>query len=61
MFNLKMFDAVTYTAEQGKDIIILLRPMSKATVQAAALIPFGTSDSESISADTGLRRTDTTS
>ena len=22
MFNLKMFDAVTYTAEQGKDIVI---------------------------------------
>ena len=51
MFNLKMFDAVTYTAEQGKDIVILLRPMSKATAQAAALIPFGTSDTESISAD----------
>lgn len=53
MFNLKMFDdAVTYTAEQGKDIIILLRPMNKAKAQAAALIPFGTSDTESISADT---------
>lgn len=45
-------DAVTYTAEQGKDIIILLRPMNKAKAQAAALIPFGTSDTESISADT---------
>lgn len=45
-------DAVTYTAEQGKDIIILLRPMNKANAQAAALIPFGTSDTESISADT---------
>lgn len=53
MFNLKMFDdAVTYTAEQGKDIIILLRPLNKATAQAAALVPFGTSDTESISADT---------
>lgn len=47
-----MFDAVTYTAEQGRDLIILLRPLSKATAQAAALIPFGTSDSENISADT---------
>ena len=46
MFNLKMFDAVTYTAEQGKDIIILLRPLNKATAQAAALVPFGTSDTQ---------------
>ena len=51
MFNLKMFDAVTYTAEQGKDIIILLRVLENATTKAAALIPFGTSDTESISAD----------
>lgn len=53
MFNLKMFDStpVSYTAEQGKQIIIMLRVLSNATSKAAALIPFGTSDSESISAD----------
>lgn len=45
-------DAVTYTAEQGKQIIILLRVLSDAATAAAALVPFGTSDSESISADT---------
>lgn len=52
MFNLRMFDAVTYTAEQGKQVIILLRVLSDATAEAAALVPFGTSDSENISADT---------
>lgn len=52
MFNLKMFDApVSYTAEEGKKIIILLRVLSDAASAAAALVPFGTSDSESISAD----------
>ena len=35
MFNLRMFDAVTYTAEQGKQVIILLRVLSDATAEAA--------------------------
>ena len=49
--KLNMFDAVTYNAVQGKRIIILLRLLDKATAAAAALVPFTTSDSESISAD----------
>lgn len=50
--KLNMFDAVTYSAVQGKKIIILLRVLEKAAAAAAALVPFGTTDSESISADT---------
>jgi len=51
MFNLKMFDAVTYSAVDGKKIVILLRVLSDAATAVAALVPFGTSDSENISAD----------
>ena len=52
MINLKMFDgAVTYSAVEGKKIVILLRVLSDATAMAAGLVPFGTSDSENISAD----------
>ena len=49
--KLNMFDAVTYSAVQGKKIIILLRVLEKAAAAAAALVPFGTTDSENISAD----------
>ena len=51
--NLKMFDTtpVSYTAEQGKQLIIMLRVLANAASKPAALIPFGTSDSENISAD----------
>lgn len=51
MFNLKMFDAVTYSAVDGKKIVILLRVLSDAATAVAALVPFSTSDSENISAD----------
>lgn len=51
MFNLKMFDSVTYSAVEGKKIVILLRVLSDAATAAAGLVPFGTSDSENISAD----------
>lgn len=50
MMKLNMFDAVTYSAVQGKKIVILLRVLEKASA-AAGLVPFGTSDSENISAD----------
>ena len=49
--KLNMFDAVTYSAVQGKKIVILLRVLEKASAAAAALVPFGTTDSENISAD----------
>ena len=51
MFNLKMFDSVSYSAVEGKKIVILMRPYKDAASTPAALIPFGTSDSESVSAD----------
>ena len=37
MFNLKMFDAVTYSAVDGKKIVILLRVLSDAATAVAAL------------------------
>ena len=49
--KLNMFDAVTYSAVQGKRIVILMRVLEKASAAAAALVPFGTTDSENISAD----------
>lgn len=49
--KLNMFDAVTYSAVEGKKVIILLRVKKDAGSAPAALIPFGTSDSENISAD----------
>lgn len=49
--KLNMFDSVTYSAVQGKRIVILLRVLANAASAAAALVPFGTSDSENISAD----------
>lgn len=49
--KLNMFDAVTYSAVQGKKIVILLRVLKNAGAKAAALVPFGTTDSENISAD----------
>lgn len=51
MMKLNMFDAVTYSAVPGKKIVILLRVLEKASAAPAALIPFGTTDSENISAD----------
>lgn len=51
MMKLNMFDAVTYSAVEGKKIVILLRVMKDSGTTPAALIPFGTSDSENISAD----------
>lgn len=49
--RLNMYDT-TYSAVQGKKIIMLLRVLEDATSAAAALVPFGTTDSETISADT---------
>ena len=50
MMNLKMFDT-TYTTEEGKKTVIMLRVLEKESAAAAALVPFGTTDSENISAD----------
>lgn len=57
MINLKIFDGgaaatTTYSTEEGKKIIIMMRVLENSSQAAAVLVPFGTSDSENISADT---------